>query len=230
MLQRAYANSNFRPFNLSDKKIILQNNKPSPLLIKIKNHPKAERAIIRMTDETIRLAHRLVNNDRAKAIVYKNAAQTYAMLGAYKRAAGVTKMLLKLSPDRAATYKNLTKLYSKAGQKGLKVFVKGKRPDFDVKPFVKNGRTMVPIRAISETMGAKVNYDARNQKVNIVNGNVNINLQVNKNSAVVNGRNVRLDAPVSVVNGRTMVPLRFVSENLGAKVNYDSQRETVTVE
>ncbi len=79
-------------------------------------------------------------------------------------------------------------------------------------------------------MGARVNYDAKNQKVNIVNGGINVNLQINKNSAVVNGKNVKMDVPATVVNGRTMVPLRFVSESLGAKVNYDSQSETITVE
>ncbi|MFZ5643641.1 MAG: stalk domain-containing protein [Bacillota bacterium] len=196
----------------------------------IKTHPKAERAIILMTDETVRLAHRYVKNDRVKAVVYKNAVQTYSMLGAYKRAAAIMERALKASSNRSADYDNLKQLYKKTGSKGLKVFVRGQRPNFDVKPTVQSGRTMVPIRAISEAMGAKVNYDARQQKVMINNGGIDINLSVNNKSAIVNGKRVNLDAPAQVINGRTMVPLRFVSENLGAKVNWDGETETITVE
>ncbi len=196
----------------------------------INTHPKAKRAIVLMTDETVRLARKYVQRDKVQAIVYKNAAQTYAMLGMYKRAAAVAERALKYSDNRAGDYANLKKLYNKAGEKGLKVFVKGQRPNFDVKPKVTNGRTMVPLRAISETMGAKVNYDSKLQRVNIVNGNINVNLYLNNKNAVVNGKKVLLDEPAGSVNGRTMVPLRFVSENLGANVVYDNQTETITVE
>lgn len=196
----------------------------------INTHLKAKRAIVLLTDETVRLARKYVQRDMVQNIVYRNAVHTYAMLGMYKRAAAVKELALRNSTNRPADMNDLKKLYQKADQRGLKVFVKGKRPNFDVQPQLVNGRTMVPLRAISESMGAKVNYDAKNQQVTIINGNVNVNLPINSKQAIVNGKRVNLDQPAASIKGRTMVPLRFVSENLGAKVNYDSQSEIISVE
>lgn len=110
------------------------------------------------------------------------------------------------------------------------MFVRGKRPNFDVRPVIANGRTLVPIRAISESLGAKVDYDPGEQKVFINNGTINVNLYLNDRNALVNGRRVVLDEPARLINGRTMVPLRFVSESLGAAVDYDPQTQLITIE
>lgn len=196
----------------------------------INTHPRAKLAIVLMTDETVRLAHNNQMNEKTRLVVYNNAVHTYAMLGCYKRAAAVMERALNITPNRSAGYDNLKQLYKRIGNKGLKVFVKGQRPNFDVKPMVQNGRTMVPIRAISEAMGAKVNYDPKQQKVMINNGSIDMNLFINNKGAIVNGKKITLDEPARVVNGRTMVPLRFVSENMGANVKWDADTETVTVE
>ncbi|MCL6635019.1 MAG: copper amine oxidase N-terminal domain-containing protein [Peptococcaceae bacterium] len=139
-------------------------------------------------------------------------------------------LALKLHPHRAGAYAEIKKLYRKVGAGGIKVFVRGQRPNFDVRPVIQNGRTLVPVRAISEALGAKVDYDPNNRKVFINNGSINIELTVDDDSAVVNGRNVKLDQAATVVNGRTLVPLRFVSENFGARVDWDGETQTVTVE
>jgi tetratricopeptide (TPR) repeat protein len=199
-------------------------------LVFINTHPRVHRAMVLLTDETVRLAHHFVVRNRVKLAVYKNAAQTYAMLGCYRRAAAVTEMALRLLPDRAAGYENLKQLYRHTGSKGLKVFVRGQRPNLDVPPTVQNGRALVPLRAISETLGADVNFNARQQKITIVNGGININLYVNNRNAEINDRKVLLDQPARVTNGRALVPLRFVSEQLGAQANYDAQSGTITVE
>ncbi|MGB9905146.1 MAG: copper amine oxidase N-terminal domain-containing protein [Desulfotomaculales bacterium] len=196
----------------------------------LNNHHAVKRAVVLLTDETVRLAHRFVRNEGVKLAVYKNAAATYTALGCYKRAAAVTELILKLTPNRKAVYGDLKKMYGKAGARDLKVFVRGKRPNFDVRPVIANGRTLVPIRAISESLGAKVDYDPGEQKVFINNGTINVNLYLNDRNALVNGRRVVLDEPARVINGRTMVPLRFVSESLGAAVDYDPQTQMITIE
>lgn len=198
----------------------------------LNTHPKAKRAMVLMTDETVRLAHNKLQNNRAKLVVYNNAVHTYALLGCYKRAAAVAERVLKFSNNRNASYNNLKNLYKKTDAKGLKVFVRGQRPNFDAnaRPMIQNGRTLVPVRAITEAMGARVGYDEKQQKVMINNGTVDVNLFINNKGAIVNGKRVNLDEPARIVNGRTMVPLRFISENLGANVNWDGETETITVE
>jgi tetratricopeptide (TPR) repeat protein len=196
----------------------------------LNSHSRVKRTVVLLTDETVRLAYHLAKRDGVKFVVYRYAASTYAMLGCYKRAAAVVELAMKLNPNRKAAYEDLKKLYKKAGIPGLKVFVRGQRPNFDVRPVIQNGRTLVPIRAISETMGAKVDFNAKQQMVIVNNGNINVNLYLNNKIALVNGKKVVLDEPAKVINKRTMIPLRFVSENLGAAVEYDPQSQTITVE
>ena len=91
-----------------------------------------------------------------------------------------------------------------------------------------NGRTMVPIRFVAENLGFVVNWDASSKTASIGN-NGEIKLSVGSASAVVNGKSVALDAPAIIQGGRTLVPLRFVSENLGAEVAWDAATKTATI-
>lgn len=108
---------------------------------------------------------------------------------------------------------------------GILVFVNGKEVMFpDQKPFLsKENRTMVPVRFISEALGADVKWKDKEQEVHIELGAKKIELTLNNKQATVAGKNVALDAPPRSTNGRTMVPLRFVSEVMGAKVGYESR-------
>ncbi len=102
----------------------------------------------------------------------------------------------------------------------ITVSVDGAPVDFpDQAPYLTNNRTMVPLRFISEAMGAKVDWDEDNRKV-IVEGNKVIELTLDSDQATINGTAVQLDAPPQVMGQRTMIPLRFVSEALGAEVKY----------
>ncbi len=87
-------------------------------------------------------------------------------------------------------------------------------------PYTKNDRTMVPIRIISERFGADVTWDEATSQVGISKDGKNIILTLGSSEAVVNGANVTLDVAPEEINGRTMVPLRFVSETLEMKVEY----------
>jgi len=101
----------------------------------------------------------------------------------------------------------------------LSVEVNGTRVNFDQSPYISNGRTMVPFRAIAEALGAKVNWDTVSEKVTIT-GDKKVELIIGSTKVLVDGNEVTLDTPAVVIGGCTMVPLRFVGEALGAKVVY----------
>jgi hypothetical protein len=92
-----------------------------------------------------------------------------------------------------------------------------------------NGRVMVPVRGVFEHMNANVMWDAAAGVVTATRGNDTIRLPVNSQFADVNGRRVRLDTPASISSGRTMVPLRFISEALGAEVKWVADTRTVEI-
>lgn len=100
----------------------------------------------------------------------------------------------------------------------------------DVAPQIENNRTMVPIRAIAENMGAVVGWDEITRLVTITSSKGTISLTLNSNQAVVNGKEIKLDQPAKVIKNRTMVPLRFISENMGARVKWNNKTRTVAIE
>ncbi len=102
----------------------------------------------------------------------------------------------------------------------IKVSVNGTPIDFpDQSPYLSNNRTMVPLRFISEALGAEVNWDETSRQV-VVKGDQMIELSLDSNQATIDGMAFLLDAPPEVAGQRAMVPLRFVSEALGAEVKY----------
>ena len=108
-----------------------------------------------------------------------------------------------------------------------RVELNGNPVSFDVAPFQVAGRTMVPMRAIFEALGAEVEWNASSQTVTATRGATNVRLTIGRTTARVNGRNVSLDVPAMVRRGSTMVPLRFVSEALGANVEWIESSQTV---
>lgn len=97
-------------------------------------------------------------------------------------------------------------------------------------PYIVNSRTMVPFRIMAESLGAKVGYDANQRMVTFELGTTTINLWIGKNTASVTvggvTKTVKLDAVPVIKNGSTMVPFRFVAENLGAKVTWIAASKT----
>lgn len=106
---------------------------------------------------------------------------------------------------------------------GIEVHVNGRKVEFpDQKPFIvpEVQRTYVPLRFVSEALGADVEWDGAAKAAVVSTDGKNIRMPVGTNIAQVNGVNTPLDAPAMLVDGRTMVPLRFVSEVLGADVDW----------
>jgi len=96
-------------------------------------------------------------------------------------------------------------------------------------PFISGGRTMVPIRFISEALGAEVKWEEITKGITITLGDTVIAMQVGSTTVMVNGKSYTIDAPPVIKNGRTFVPIRFISEHLGAKVDWDESTRTVTI-
>jgi hypothetical protein len=96
-------------------------------------------------------------------------------------------------------------------------------------PVIKDGKTLLPIRTLIESLGGTVEWSATEQKVTInLNGHSMV-LWIGKTSALVDGGNTTLDVAPQIINGRTYLPLRFISEKLGASVNWDDKTQTITI-
>ena len=95
---------------------------------------------------------------------------------------------------------------------------------------IENGTTLVPIRSIFEALQAKVDWNQNTQIVTAVKNNLTLLLQVGSPIAYRNGQPISLQVPAKIMENSTMVPLRFVSESLGAEVVWDELSKTVVIQ
>lgn len=127
------------------------------------------------------------------------------------------------------SYKKLGKYYESLGRKGIKLYVNGEEPSFEVAPFINNGGTLVPFRAITEALNADVKWDSKKRSVTVIRNEITLVLIINSNIAYVNGEQVKLDVPATIVEGSTVVPIRFVSERLNATVKWDAETQSIVI-
>lgn len=118
---------------------------------------------------------------------------------------------------------------NKAADDDIKVILNGAPLSFTQSPVIENGTTLVPMRAIFEAMGASVDWNADTKTVTSVKGNTTISLTLYSSTAKVNEEKITLAVPGKLINGSTMMPLRFVSESLGAEVKWDGTNKTITI-
>ncbi len=110
------------------------------------------------------------------------------------------------------------------------ISVDGKSVVFDGPgPRRKMGRVLVPLRGVFEKMGAHVEWDDDSQTVFADRNDTRVELMIGSNNATVNGRAVLMDVPAQLIDGRTLVPLRFLSESLGARVNFDGPNRSIDI-
>jgi hypothetical protein len=110
-----------------------------------------------------------------------------------------------------------------------KVIVDGKQLSFDVPPVIQDGRVLVPMRAIFESLGAELQWDGVTRTVAATKGELAVVLTVDVRTASKNGAVVAMDVPPRINGGRTLVPLRFVTEALGIPVYWNGTTQTVSV-
>lgn len=111
----------------------------------------------------------------------------------------------------------------------IRVFLQGKRINFDVEPKIVSGRTIVPLRAIFEALGAEVNWNDRTKTVIAMHGSNVINIKIGSKKAYINYEAIELDVPAVIYDGRTLVPVRFISESFGYEVEWDASTRTVRI-
>jgi len=111
----------------------------------------------------------------------------------------------------------------------IKVLVNGAALAFDQPPIIENGRTLVPLRAIFEALGATVEWEQSTQTVTAVKDDITITLKIGDAFLTKNGERIALDVPAKIVGGRTLVPARAVAESFGADVQWDQATRTVTI-
>ncbi len=109
------------------------------------------------------------------------------------------------------------------------VTIDGKTLQSDVAPIIIEGRTLVPLRAIFEALGAEVEWDNSSRTVTGRKDTTTIVLPIGSRSPTINGTPVQLDVPGTIVSGRTMVPARFIAESLGASVDWVEETRTVVI-
>lgn len=115
------------------------------------------------------------------------------------------------------------------GQGAVRVFVDGEPVIFDQPPVIQGSRVLVPLRGIFEKMGATVEWQPVTRSVVAARGSTLVELQIGSRIARVDGRPVTLDVPAMIIGGRTLVPLRFISESLGARVDWNPATRTVLI-
>ena len=115
-------------------------------------------------------------------------------------------------------------------QAPIKLYINKKQIITDVNPRIVNDRTMVPVRVVMENFGADVEWDGKLRMVSIETKQNSIQLTIDSNIAKVDGKKIKLDVSPVIVSDRTLVPIRFVSENLGYNVDWDGDERIVSID
>ena len=111
----------------------------------------------------------------------------------------------------------------------IKVIVNDKPVEFDVAPTIINDRTMVPLRAIFEALGADVDWDDATKTITAVKDDTTIKMQIGNDKMTKNGTESTLDSAPVIIDSRTLVPVRAIAESFGSDVSWEAETKTVIV-
>jgi N-acetylmuramoyl-L-alanine amidase len=109
----------------------------------------------------------------------------------------------------------------------IKLYMNEKQLTSEVAPRIVNDNTIVPVRIIAENIGAKVGWEDKSRKVTINKGDVSIELTINNPVVLVKGISTKLEVAPTIIDDKTMLPLRFIGEQLGVKFNWDELTRSV---
>ncbi len=111
----------------------------------------------------------------------------------------------------------------------ISIFVNSMKQSYSQPPIIENGRTLVPLRGIFETLGASVQWNPETKTIDAAKGNTSVWLKIGSTSTKVNGKTIIISTPAQIRNGRTLVPLRFISESLGDSVVWNNESKTAYI-
>lgn len=136
--------------------------------------------------------------------------------------------------DRAEFLADLAVAKKALRENTIGAFINGIDIDFskydNVTPEIENGRTLVPLRAVVEALGADVDWDEDTQTITLSYEDDEIVMTVGEKTAYVNGEEVSLEVSPRIRDGRTLVPVRFIAETFGLTVEWDAESETIIIE
>ncbi|WP_432665758.1 CAP-associated domain-containing protein [Wukongibacter baidiensis] len=138
-------------------------------------------------------------------------------------------LLTSISINRTSLAEERIAYGRTSASKDVRVKFEGHFLNFDVDPMIINGRTLVPFRVILEALGAEVGWDGDSRTVSAIKDNLNIKLKIDSTEAFVNSKKTDLDVPAMIIDGRTLIPVRFISEELGCTVDWDGDMRIVTI-
>lgn len=118
---------------------------------------------------------------------------------------------------------------STSSSKPITVILNGKTMSFEVPPMIENGRTLVPLRAIFEAMGATVEWNESTKTAIARKGSDTVVVPLNSIKPTVNGKFYTLETPAKIVQNRTLAPLRFVAEAFGGEVDWNDSSKTIKI-
>ena len=116
-----------------------------------------------------------------------------------------------------------------SAESDIRVMLDGEELIFDVPPQIISERTMVPMRAIFEALGAEVNWDEVTQTITATQDDTTIIMQIDNAAMSINAATITLDVSPTLIGARTLVPVRAVAEGLDADVRWDAERRTVVI-
>lgn len=127
----------------------------------------------------------------------------------------------------------LTPQASYAAASPITVYIQDEELTFDQPPVITSGRVLVPFRPIAEGLGVNVTWDQKTKRVTAEYKSPFktkiVIIPVNGKTATVDSTTVSLDVPAKIINGRIMVPIRFLTQSFGAKVNWNSQSREIDI-
>lgn len=180
------------------------------------------------------LQSQLDKNPNNELALY-NAACTASILGKEDECISFIRRLLTIDITNKSSIKNDSDFDNVRNNEDYKklmeisVIFGGELVEFDVAPLIIDGRTLLPVRKVFECMGAEVTYDDITRTAIAKKDDTEIRITIDDKIAKVNGEDKELDVPAMILNGRTLVPVRFVSESLKAEVEWDGENEVVHV-
>ena len=130
---------------------------------------------------------------------------------------------------RDLSRKDIDSILQESSFHSPKVVIDGKLLNFDTNPVIENNRTLVPLRKTLEELNMGLTWDENTKKIVAKGEGIEISFVVNSKEAYVNGNKVELDVPAKTINGRTLIPLRFISSNLGKEVKWDGDNKVVYI-
>ncbi|PAB60869.1 stalk domain-containing protein [Anaeromicrobium sediminis] len=125
---------------------------------------------------------------------------------------------------------NLVKIKPIKGNKDIGINVDGELLNVDSEPYMENSRVFVPVSFIAKALNVdEIKWDDENQSAIIKDDNKKIILPIKSDQAIIDGKKVKLDAPININDGRTFVPVRFVAQALECDVDWDGNKYTVNI-